>query len=243
MKPRSSARRTSNRRGLFITFEGPDGAGKTTHARKLAALLESRGHRIMLTREPGGTAFGEQVREILLDPATGRISHLTELLLYESIRAHHVESLIVPELRRGSVVICDRFTDASLAYQGHGRGLPLDTVTRLNAIASAGLAPDITVLLDIDHRDGLDACSRDAARSAPAARSSGRLDRIESAGAAFHRRVRRGYLAMAAAEPDRFVVVQRGPGLDATFMRIISSLEERCPRLRAAPASRRTRGR
>ncbi|MEK8023816.1 MAG: dTMP kinase [Candidatus Hydrogenedentota bacterium] len=232
-----ASRSSRRRRGIFISFEGPDGAGKTTHARLLAELLGKRGHKVVLTREPGGTPFGEQVREILLDPATGRISHLTELLLYESIRAHHVESLIVPALKSGKIVICDRFTDASLAYQGYGRGLPAETVRRLNEIASSGLKPDITILLDIDSRDGLDACVRDNARSSRRKKSStGRLDRIESAGAAFHRRVRRGYLRMAAAEPRRFMLVKRAPTLDDTFARMIRLLGKKCPGLRLVAA-------
>lgn len=219
----------SGERGYFITFEGPDGAGKSTHAQALAVLLKACGRSVVLTREPGGTPFGDQLRSILLDPATGPISSLTELLLYESIRAHHVETLIHPALAAGSVVISDRFTDASVAYQGYGRCIPVETVKMLNHIATSDLKPDTTILLDISAGRGL-AMARSAKR--------GQLDRIEAAGAAFHKRVRKGYQALAAAEPERIVVVARRRSYEATFRAILATLAPRLTELRKFLESR-----
>lgn len=218
----------ARKRGYFIAFEGPDGAGKSTHAKALAALLKSCGRRVVLTREPGGTPFGDHLRGILLDPATGPISSLTELLLYESIRAHHVETLIRPALDGGAIVISDRFTDASVAYQGYGRRIPVETVKMLNHIATSDLKPDTTLLLDISSGRGLE-----AARSAERGESGrGQLDRIEAAGAAFHRRVRAGYQQLAAAEPERIVVIRRRKGREATFLAILEALAPRCTEVR-----------
>ncbi len=211
-------------KGIFITFEGPDGAGKTTHARRLLFLLESRGEKCILTREPGGTHFGERVRSILLDPDTGVISPLTELLLYESIRAHHVETVIRPAINRGEIVISDRFTDASVAYQGFGRGIPVPIVTTLNRIATESFAPDITVLIDVEPEKGLEAAkNRDKERNG--------LDRIESAGPAFHRRVRRGYMVIAKENAQRVLTVQKGHNPDETFREIVVALSRRSRRL------------
>lgn len=229
-RPRSAVprARAPRARGYFIALEGPDGAGKSTHARALAALLRDCGRLVVLTREPGGTPFGDQLRSILLDPATGPISSLTELLLYESIRAHHVETLIRPALDSGSIVISDRFTDASVAYQGYGRRIPVETVKMLNHIATSDLKPDTTLLLDIDSGRGL-AAARSAERSES---GRGQLDRIEAAGPAFHRRVRSGYQQLAAAEPERIVVIRRRKGREATFRAVLEALAPRLPEIR-----------
>lgn len=219
---------TARLRGYFITLEGPDGAGKSTHARALESLLRKCGRRVVLTREPGGTPFGDHLRGILLDPATGAISSLTELLLYESIRAHHVETLIRPALDAGAIVISDRFTDASVAYQGYGRRIPVETVKMLNHIATSDLKPDTTLLLDISAGRGLQ-----AARTADRAEArGGQLDRIESAGVAFHRRVRAGYQQLAEAEPERIVVIRRRKGREATFRSILDALAGRLTEVR-----------
>lgn len=219
-----------SKRGLFITFEGPDGAGKSTHARKLAELLRAMGNEVILTREPGGTKFGERVRSILLDPANGTISSRTELLMYESIRAHHVETVIRPALRRGAVVISDRFTDASMAYQGYGRGIPVSQVAALNRIATDALSPDLTVLIDINPSTGLNTIKR--VRSGRSKR--GGLDRIELAGRAFHQRVRGGYLRIAASQKKRILLVKRKRSPEETFAEIAKGLAARNSRLRAA---------
>lgn len=215
------------RKGLFITFEGPDGSGKTTQARRLAGVLESQGHSVVLTREPGGTPFGDSVRDILLRHVTEeRITSMTELLLYESIRAHHVENLIRPAIEEGRVVICDRFIDASLAYQGYGRGVPLAQVKTLNKFAAGGLLPDLTLLLDVSPEIGLGMARRSEGKET----KNGELDRIESAGPAFHRRVRRGYLEIARRS-RRFEVVKRARDKETTFARIIEIVRRRFPAL------------
>jgi dTMP kinase len=221
-------RRSDSRQGIFITFEGPDGAGKTTQAKYLASLIRSNGGSAILTREPGGTYFGDRVRSILLDPETGEINPLTELLLYESIRAHHVETVIRPALGRGVTVISDRFTDASIAYQGHGRGIPISIVKTLNRIATSGLVPDVTVLIDVNPDSGL----RSARGSHRDEAAGGSLDRIESAGRAFHRRVRHGYHDLAKAAPGRILLLKRRRTPESTFREVVRLLGERRPALR-----------
>lgn len=183
-------------RGLFVTVEGVEGAGKSTLIAALAPAVEAMGRTVQVTFEPGATELGRELRRALLhdhDP-----SPRAELFLYLADRAEHVDRLIVPAVERGEVVICDRFSDATIAYQGYGRGLDLDAVVRGCRFAEARL-PDRTYLLDLDPELGL---KRAAKRSAP--------DRMERERLAFHHRVRQGYLALAAAEPARFVV------LDAT---------------------------
>jgi len=181
----------------FITFEGLDGAGKSTQLAALGAMLAQRGQACITTREPGGTALGESLRELLLHR---QMTPVTELLLIFAARAEHVEATIRPALARGAWVLCDRFTDATIAYQCHGRGLPRPWVDELQSWAHPGLRPDLTLLFDIDPDAA--ASRRLAAGTTP--------DRFESQRMEFHRRVRDGYRALANAEPDRFLV------LDAT---------------------------
>lgn len=169
--------------GRFIVFEGPEGAGKSTQLRLLAARLERAGVVPVVTREPGGTPTGEAIRALLLDPALA-IGPLSEFLLYSASRAEHVDKLIRPALAAGQVVLCDRFVGSSVAYQGHGRGLELALIAEVSRYATGDLAPDLTLLLDLDPAEGL---QRVAAR--------GQRDRLEQADLAFHRRVRAGYLA------------------------------------------------
>lgn len=177
--------------GTFLTFEGGEGSGKSTQMRLLARHLESLGHTVRSLREPGGTAAGEAIRGILLDPAYAGMDAHTELMLYEAARAQLVAEVIEPALQAGEVVICDRFYDSTTAYQGHGRGLSLDEIARLNRIATRGLVPDRTILLDVEVSAGIERATRFA------------TDRLEGEGAAFHQRVREGFLSIAAAEPDR----------------------------------------
>lgn len=184
-------------RSLFITFEGGDGSGKTTQIARLAAVLSDAGCDVVTLREPGGTVVGEGVRDILLNPEHEGLSAMAELLLFAASRAELSSAVIRPALDAGKVVLCDRYADSSVAYQGYGRGLDLATVRSINAWATGGLVPDRTVVLDVEPRAGIAAATPTAA------------DRLEREAIAFHERIRAGYLAMAAAEPERIAVIAR----------------------------------
>jgi dTMP kinase len=202
-------------RGPFIAFEGPEGAGKSTQILRLAARLRAQDLDPVVTREPGGTPAADRIRSVILD-GTLRIDPLTEFLLYSASRAQHVSEVIAPALAAGRAVLTDRFTAASVAYQGYGRGLDLDFVTSLNARAAHALVPDITLLFDVTPEVGL-------AR----VRSRGHLDRLEAADVDFHRRVRRGFLAQAEADPARWHVLdaEAGPGvLEAAVWQAVAPL-------------------
>lgn len=209
------------RRGQFITFEGIDGCGKTTQLRNLARSLREHGREVDETVEPGGTAIGRQIRKILLDPENTAIRPRTELLLYFASRAQNVDEVIRPALDAGHIVLCDRFTDSTLAYQGCGRGLDRDVVLDLDRIACRGLRPDITVLIDIDLETSLARAKR---RNERVGQSESRIDE-ESA--AFHERVRRGYLALAESEPDRFIVVDGRGAIGEVGLAIREALRDR----------------
>lgn len=185
-------------RGLFVTFEGVEGSGKSTQAHALREHLESGGVNVILTREPGGTALGERIRDILLDLGESGMLPQTELFLYLASRAEHVARVVAPALARGDVVISDRFGDASVAYQGGGRELGPSLVVSLNEVATGGVKPDVTFLLDLDPEEGLRRLSE---------RGRGVRDRIEAEVPAFHARVREAYLSAAGREPERFVVL------------------------------------
>src|SRR5690606_17650386 len=180
--------------GLFVAFEGGEGSGKTTQARMLAIWLRDQGHDVVQTREPGATKVGMRLRAILLDAAERGLSGRAEALLYAADRAEHVEKVIRPALQRGAIVVCDRYVDSSLAYQGAGRSLDPEDVSKINAWATGGLVPHLTVLIDTPPQIGL-------------ARIGGAADRIESEPLEFHERVRKGFRALAAAAPDRYLVV------------------------------------
>jgi dTMP kinase len=188
-------------RGQFLTFEGIDGCGKTTQFRLLGKWLREHGRTVVETVEPGGTAIGQQVRKILLDPGNAEIQPRTELLLYFASRAQNVDEVIRPGLDSGAIVLCDRFTDSTLVYQGAGRGIDTNVVLELDRIACRGLKPDLTFLIDIDLETSLLRAKR---RNERVGQSESRIDE-ESIG--FHERVRQGYLRLAANEPDRFVVI------------------------------------
>jgi len=185
----------SARRGLFISLEGGEGAGKSSQAQALKALLEAKGFSVTVTREPAGCPLGQRVRELLSDPSL-ELDARSELFLFVAARAQHVAEVIRPALERGKVVICDRFSDSSVAYQGYGRGLSLDDVRLANRMATQGLVPDLTVLLDVPVETGL---ARKRGENAP--------DRTGQEGTEFHEWVRQGYLAIAGEEPQRFLVV------------------------------------
>jgi dTMP kinase len=191
-----------DRASRFISFEGPEGAGKTTQAQHLAERVKAAGRKVLLTREPGGTELGDRVRELVLLEHGLTVSARVETLLYCVARAELVEQVLRPALAAGSVVIVDRYADSTLAYQAYGRGLEPDGVRAVLAFATGGLRPDLTVLLDLPAADGL---ARKQAQSTTG--RSTEWNRYEAEEIAFHERVRQGYLALAAAEPDRWRVV------------------------------------
>ena len=185
------------RRGLFITFEGVDGAGQSTQIQRLAANLKRKGVSVLVTREPGGTPISERIREVLLEREHHKMVSTTELLLYAAARSQHVAQCIAPALAEGQIVISDRFGDAMVAYQGHGRGLDLELIHHLNRVATDGLVPDLTIVLDVPVKVG-----RERTR-----RRRRALDRLELEDFEFHQRVREGYLTIAKEEPHRVRVI------------------------------------
>ncbi len=190
------------KQSLFITFEGPDGSGKSTQARILAERLRRQGRTVLETVEPGGPPIGQQIRRILLDPANAELTAIAELLLMFAARAQNVEQWILPALSERRIVISDRFTDSSLAYQGSGRGLGRKTVLELDAIACQGLVPDITLCIDIDSETGLARAHSRASGSAAAPET-----RLEQQALEFHHRVREAYHELARCESGRFRVI------------------------------------
>jgi len=187
---------------VFLTLEGPEGAGKTTQGRLLADALRASGHEVLELREPGGTPVGEQIRALLLDPRHRELAPRTEMLLFAASRAQLVAGVIRPALARGTLVVCDRYVDASLAYQGIGRGLGVEVVRAVNDAGTGGLTPDLTLLLDIEPAVGLRRARRASRGEDPAAGWDGG-DRLEREALQFHERVRQGFLALAGNEPGR----------------------------------------
>jgi len=203
--------------GLFITFEGMDGCGKTTQMRKLAGRLRAAGRRVLETVEPGGTRIGDQIRRILLDSANQELCPMAELLLYFASRAQNVEQVILPALRRGEVVLCDRFTDSSLVYQGVARGLGQEMVVQLERMACRGVTPDLTLLIDIDLETSL---ARTQARWLSDAES-----RMDQQAQEFHRRVREAYLRLAEREPRRVRVIDGRPDPESVAGAVWAAVE------------------
>jgi dTMP kinase len=203
--------------GVFIVFEGPEGAGKSTQARLLAARLEGQGCEVVLTREPGGTPIAEQVRTILLDQANCAMLPETEALLYSAARAQHVGDVIRPALARGAVVVCDRFADSTLAYQGGGRGLSMADLRAVQRLATGGLTPTLRILVDVPVEVGLH-------RRFGAANEVNRLD---VAGVEFHRRVRAAYLALAREDASSWVIVDGTGEVDVVAERIMQEVARR----------------
>ncbi len=191
--------------GLFVTFEGPEGSGKTTQIRLLAEWLRTRGADVLLTREPGGTRIGDAVRGLLLDPANTEMRPETEFLLFSAARAQIVGQVIRPHLAQGGVVLCDRFADSSLAYQGYGRQLDLAMLRTVTTFATAGLTPDLTVCLNLPVLEGL---------RRKQGGDQGEWNRMERERLEFHERVHAGFLSLAAAEPSRWLVLDAMRGVD-----------------------------
>jgi dTMP kinase len=209
-------------RGTFITFEGIEGSGKSTQIALLAQYLLSKGLRNVLTREPGGTSIGDQIRKILLDPANRLLDPSAELLLYAASRAQHLREIILPALAEGLTVLCDRFSDATLAYQGYGRGIEIAMIRSLDRIVTAGMRPDLTVLFDIEAASGLA-----RARGRNSTRGLDQEARFENEELAFHERVRQGYLQMASEEPDRMRVVDASGTPEAVQASVRKIVDER----------------
>ena len=204
---------------LFITFEGPDGGGKTTQAHRLVDHLQSQGHEVLLTREPGGTAIGEQIRRVLTDLSNTPMHPRTEILLFSASRAQLVHEVIRPHLQSGGTVVSDRFFDATLAYQGYGHRLDLAALRSITTFATGGLIPDLTLLLDLPAEEGL-----------MRRKKHGVSSRLDAYNLEFHQRVRNGYLELAAAEPGRWIVLDASKDAGALESEVRKLVESRRPK-------------
>jgi dTMP kinase len=202
---------------VFITLEGPDGSGKSTQARLLAEWLRGQGYEVVLTREPGGTDIGDQIRVVLHDPRNTAMGAQTEILLYSASRAQHVAQFIRPALAAGKIVISDRYADSTLAYQGYGRGLDLGTLRAITGFATGGLTPDLTLYLDITAQEGLQR------------RQSGgdEWNRLDAEALEFHQRVRAGYLELVEQEPERWVVIDAARSVEEVQTEIRAQVQAR----------------
>ncbi|WP_461635881.1 dTMP kinase [Glutamicibacter soli] len=206
-------------RGLFIVFEGGDGAGKSTQVQRTSQWLRERNATVLTTREPGGTQISEELRALVLEHGHGEIDARTEALMYAAARAAHVQQVIIPALEAGTHVVCDRFVDSSLAYQGVGRELGVEAVASINNFATGGLAPDATILLDISAADG---------RSRRIAGTGGveESDRLESEPDAFHNRIRTAFADLAAKAPERYLVLDANQDIEQLQAQITAHLED-----------------
>jgi len=213
--------RQMSRRGKFITLEGLDGTGKSTQMRRLAAALRAAGHKVVETREPGGTAMGERIRRVLLDSGTAGLSPLAEMALMFASRAQHVVEVIEPALAAGSIVLCDRFTDSTEAYQGSGRKLGSEPVRELHRVLCGNLQPDLTLLLDSNLAASLGRARRRNRRASKSATRTNDENRFEQETRAFFARVREGYLTIAKREPGRVVMVDAQGAPAQTHQRIV----------------------
>lgn len=223
------------RRGKFISFEGLDGTGKSTQMRKLAGVLRAAGHKVVETREPGGTATGEKIRRVLLDSSTEGLAPLAEMALMFASRAQHIAEVIEPALEHGQIVLCDRFTDSTEAYQGSGRKLGREVVQKLHHLLCGDLQPDLTILLDSDPAMSVARARRRNRRAAHGThsisnKSAGKHpdeNRFEQQNRAFFARVREGYQAIAAREPQRVVAVDASGAPGQTHQRIMEALQRK----------------
>lgn len=210
-------------RGFFVTLEGPEGSGKSLQSRALAQRLEASGYRVLQTREPGGTPLGDRLRALLLDHADLEVTDRAEALMMCAARAQHVAARVAPALAAGQVVVCDRYGDSTLAYQGHGRGLDVAQLRAVLSFATAGLAPDLTILLDVPVDAGL-------ARKRGQGDGGAEWNRFEAEAMAFHQRVRDGYLALMVEEPARWVRLDATQPPELVAAAAWSIVEERLPR-------------
>ena len=198
--------------GLFITFEGADGCGKTTQLNLLAKYLEDKGYKVLITREPGAIGLGEKIREILLN-YNGEVSDRCESFLFLADRSQHIDMIVNPAIENGTIVLCDRHTDSSVAYQGYGRQLPLDRIKTLNDIAVNGRYPDLTLVFDVDVETSMNRVGKEK-------------DRMESAGIEFFKRVREGYLQIAKQEPERVKVLDAMQSVEKIHKQVIQLIED-----------------
>lgn len=205
----------ADKRGLFLTLEGAEGVGKSTNIGFITAHLEENGIEYILTREPGGTLIAEEIRELLLAVHDESMSELSELLLIFAARAQHLEAKIEPALAAGKWVVCDRFTDATFAYQGYGRRLSIEKIEQLQTMVQGTLRPDLTIILDLDPSVGMERAS-----------NRGELDRIEQEQQSFFHRVRQGYLDIAKAEPERCVVIDASKPLEQVKLDLLKVLKQ-----------------
>lgn len=211
--------------GYFITFEGVEGCGKTTQIRLLADKLQLAGYDVLTTREPGGCPIADQIRGILLDAENCSMVPMAELLLYAAARAQHVSEVIAPAISRNAIVLCDRFTDATMAYQSYGRDISRHTVETLNTLACQSVKPDMTVLLDFDPENGLN-----RARKRIEECSGPKEERFELEALTFHQNVRNGYLELARHEPGRFIVIDANGSIEAVSNNVFSAVSVRMKR-------------
>ena len=212
-------------KSLFITFEGGEGAGKTTQINRLAESLTKEGHKVVTTREPGGTAESEKIRNLLVQRDGGNWSPLSEALLLFAARHLHVERVIKPNLESNKIVICDRFTDSTRAYQGYGHGLDLDTIENLKEITLGGLEPDLTFILDIESKAGLERSERRLATEALDIKQ--KEDRFESLDISFHEKLRQGFLSIAKNNQERCKVFDASKDLDTIAADILKATQEK----------------
>lgn len=196
------------KKGLFITFEGADGCGKTTQLNLLKEYLSDKGYDVLVTREPGAKGLGEKLRDILLN-YDGEVSDRCESFLFLADRAQHIDTIVKPALEQGKIILCDRHTDSTVAYQGYGRGLDIEQINKLNNIATDGLKPDLTFVFDVDIQTSM-------------SRVGGEKDRMESSGNDFFNKVRNGYLEIAKCEPQRVKVVDAKLPIDKVFEQVLS---------------------
>lgn len=196
------------KRGIFITMEGPEGAGKTTITKMLGKALQQEGYQVLLTREPGGVPISEQIREVILNKDNTAMDSRTEALLYAAARRQHLVEVVMPELERGGIVLCDRFIDSSLAYQGHARGLDIEEVYNINKFAIGDMMPDATLFFDIDPEEGLRRIQSNGERE---------VNRLDLEALDFHKKVCEGYQFIINRWKERFIIVDAGRSIDEVF--------------------------
>jgi dTMP kinase len=206
-------------KGIFISFEGIEGTGKSTQARLASEYLRDKGYRVVQTMEPGGTKISQKIRELLLSPENAEMDYVTELLLYNAARVQHIREVISPALERGEIVVTDRFSDSTIAYQGHARGIDLQLIDSLDRIATGRLRPDLTILLVVETETGL-------ARN----KALNKRDRLELEDITFHEKVRKGFIQIAASESERVKIVDCSESLEEVHRKVVKIISDFLPR-------------